>query len=124
MSDIASEDDIKKLVNGFYEKARKSLVIGHIFNDVVKVNWEHHLPVMYSFWSSILLGTDTYKGNPMTKHIELNKQVALTGSSFTEWVSLFRETVDDLFEGSVTEEAKKRAANIAAIMKYKIDTNG
>jgi hemoglobin len=122
--DIHSDVEIRLLIDSFYEKVRKSSIVGYIFNDIVKVDWEQHLPVMYSFWGSVLLGSDSYKANPMTKHILLNRKVPLTNEAFEEWVSLFVRTVDELFEGPMADQAKTRASNIAAIMKHKIALDG
>ena len=52
--DIQTGEDIKLLVDNFYKKAIADDSLGHIFTDVAKVNWEHHLPIMYAFWESIL----------------------------------------------------------------------
>ena len=43
--DIENRGDIILLINTFYEKVKRDEVIGYIFNDVAKVNWEKHLPV-------------------------------------------------------------------------------
>lgn len=120
--EIESRMDIELLVNTFYEKVRANKVIGYIFNDIAKIDWKHHLPKMYSFWASILLGQHGFTGNPMQKHIQLSKQTTLTEVEFSEWILLFNETVDELFEGEKAEEAKIRAANIARLMIYKIQT--
>ena len=65
MLDIESKDDIILLVNEFYTKIQIDPIIGYIFTDVAKLDWNVHLPKMYSFWESILFGTGSYKGNPM-----------------------------------------------------------
>lgn len=120
--DIQEQNDIVLLVNSFYERVRANEKIGYIFNDIAKVDWEHHLPKMYSFWSTILLDDQSFTGNPMTVHIALSKITPLTEIEFDEWVSLFTKTVDSLFEGSKAEEAKTRATNIARLMLFKIKT--
>ncbi len=121
-NDISTHEDIVLLVNTFYEKVKKNETLNYIFSDVAKLNWEAHLPVMYSFWASMLLDEQTYKGNPMTKHIELSRMTPLTEKEFSEWLLLFTETVDELFEGNKADEAKTRAANIARLMLHKIQT--
>jgi hemoglobin len=63
-NDIASRADVKLLVDTFYEKVQVNPVIGYIFTDVAKVDWQHHLPKMYNFWSAIILGDQSYVGNP------------------------------------------------------------
>lgn len=119
--DIENREDVELLVNSFYDKIKTNAVLGHIFNDVAKVDWETHLPKMYSFWASLLLGEHSFSGNPMMKHVELSKMTAMTEKEFSEWLTLFNQTVDDLFEGERAEEAKTRAANIARLMLFKIE---
>lgn len=121
-NDITSKEDIELLINTFYDKVKTSPVIGFIFSDVVNVDWEAHLPRMYSFWASLLLGENSFSGNPMQKHIELSRQTELTEVQFSEWLMLFTQTTDELFAGEKANEAKTRAANIARLMLYKIQT--
>lgn len=118
--DIQSIDDIKILVDNFYNKAVKNDLLGHIFTDVAKVNWGHHLPIMYSFWGSVLLGLPGYVGNPMDAHFRLNQKITLTDQAFNSWKGLFVDTVDELFEGEIAVEAKKKAISIADLMFFKI----
>jgi hemoglobin len=120
--DISDTDDIETLVNRFYQKVRLNPVIGPIFSDVAKLNWEYHLPKMYAFWAGVLFGEPQYSGNPMLKHIELSKHTDMTEVEFSEWLRLFNQTTDELFEGAKSEEAKTRAANIARLMLHKIQT--
>lgn len=119
-NDIENMDDIKQLVNAFYNKAVKHETLGHIFNDVAKVNWEHHLPIMYKFWASVLLGESGYLGNPMEAHFKLNEKIKLEDEHFNSWKTLFMITIDELFEGRLADEAKKKAVTIADLMFYKI----
>src|SRR5688572_33063143 len=106
--DIALRDDIKSLVDSFYEKVKQDPILGPIFSHV---NWPNHLPIMYDFWSSMLLGDQTYRGNPLQKH--LNLEIGKT--HFEQWLALFTETVDENFEGEKAEEVKMRAQSIAGV---------
>ena len=121
--DIKNHDDIVLLIDTFYDKVQANETIGFIFNNVVQVSWPHHLPKMYSFWGSLLLGEHSYTGNPMARHIELGKVTAMTQTQFTAWLNLFTATVDELFTGEKAEEAKTRAGNIAGLMLHKIQQN-
>ncbi len=116
LTDITTEEDIKKLVDSFYEKVNQDTLLSPIFNDFAKVNWEKHLPIMYRFWSSILLGTASYEGQPFPKHAFL----PVDPTHFAQWLHLFFETISENFRGPVAEEAKLRAANIARIFSNKI----
>ena len=118
-TDIRNRKDIEKLVNAFYNKVKTDDVIGYLFTEVAKVDWEAHLPKMYNFWENILFCTANYNGNPMMKHKELHEKSPMTQEHFQHWTSLFTATVDKLFEGPKAEEIKNRAMNIASLMMYK-----
>jgi len=117
--DITTSEDIKTLIDSFYEKVRVDDVIGYIFNDIAQVDWPHHLPRMYAFWEFLLLSKDTYKGNPMEVHQKLHRQVRLTEEHFNRWLQLFHQTVDEHFEGLVAQDAKNRSNLIVLTWKPK-----
>ncbi len=118
-TDIRNRKDIEKLINAFYDKVKTDAVIGYLFNDVAKVNWDMHLPKMYDFWENILFYTANYEGNPMLKHKELHQKSPMTKVHFQHWNALFIQTVDKLFVGKKAEEIKNRALNISDMMMYK-----
>jgi hemoglobin len=122
--DLERPADIKLLIDSFYDKVRADEVIGYLFNEVARVNWEEHLPVMYSFWEQVLFSMGDYKGNPMTAHQQLHQKSSLKQAHFNRWVGLFKTTVDDLFRGEKAELAKQRAESIATVMYIKILQGG
>ena len=112
-NDINTRSDIEKLVNDFYGKVQNDQLLGPVFRHV---DWPHHLPVMYDFWSSILLGDQSYRGNPLHKHLPL----PIEGKHFDQWLKLFTETVNENFAGDKAEEVKMRAESIAGIFQLKL----
>lgn len=118
--DITNREDIRLLVDAFYQRVKEDDVIGFIFTDVVRMNWEKHLPVMYDFWDNALFYSGTYSGNPMNLHRHLHHIRPLDSKHFTRWVDLFVETIDTYFEGEKADLARRRAKSIAAIMEEKI----
>jgi hemoglobin len=118
-TDIRNRKDIEKLVNAFYDKVKTDEVIGYLFTDVAKVNWDLHLPKMYNFWENILFYSANYSGSPMVVHKELHQKSTMNQEHFQHWNKLFNQTVDNLFEGTKAEEIKNRAMNISAVMMYK-----
>ncbi|MEN9568823.1 MAG: hypothetical protein RL172_54 [Bacteroidota bacterium] len=118
--DLEQRADIELLITRFYDKVIADDVIGYIFNDIAKVNWPKHLPVMFDFWENVLFFTGKYEGNPMTVHQHLHRVVPLTKAHFDRWYQLFSQTVDELFEGNNAILAKQRALSIATIMQLKI----
>lgn len=122
MNDLTSRADIELLVNTFYHRVQKDDLIGIIFTDVAKVNWEHHLPKMYDFWETILFGQKGFKGNPMEVHFKLNQIHPLLPEHFDRWKSIFNETIDEHFEGEFAVLAKQKAQSIADLMLFKMST--
>ncbi|OGX86751.1 sec-independent protein translocase TatC [Hymenobacter lapidarius] len=114
--DIASEADIRLLVDGFYAKVGQDALLGPVFNDFAHVDWPRHLPVMVDFWSSLLLGTTRYHGRPFPKHLPL----PIAAAHFQRWLALFEATVDELFAGPKAEEAKVRARSIATLFEHRL----
>ena len=116
MQEIKNLDDIKQMVDTFYDKVNKDKELSYIFNDFAKINWVTHLPIMYSFWSKLLLGEGDYRGNPFQKHIPL----PIESHHFDRWVELFKQNIDEQFIGEIAEEAKLRAENIAYVFDNKL----
>lgn len=117
--DIVFRADIERLINTFYDKVKADPVIGYIFNDIAHVDWPKHLPVMYDFWEFLLLGGTRYQGNPIQKHFDLHATHPLTAEHFDRWLLLFQTSVDELFAGTVAEDAKFRAFAISETWKPK-----
>jgi hemoglobin len=118
--DIESKREIELLVDAFYTKVKADELIGYIFTDIAKVNWEKHLPVMYSFFENMLFYTGSYTGNPMELHKHINSLYPLTAKHFERWSILFNSTVDELFSGEKAMLVKQRAKSISAVMQIKI----
>jgi hemoglobin len=121
MNDIKTREDIIVLVDSFYGKIKTNNLLAPIFNDVAKIDWQHHLPNMYDFWETLLLGKQAFKGNPMLKHLQLSKQTEMSKIHFDTWLSLWTETIDELYKGETAEEAKQKAENISRLMLFKIE---
>jgi hemoglobin len=115
--DIEGKTDIKFFVEQFYGKVRQNDLLAPVFaSRIPDGNWAEHLERMYDFWNAILFSKTGFQGNPMQKHLSL----PIEEKHFTQWLALFRETIDESFKGPKAEEAKKRATSIAQIMNFKI----
>jgi hemoglobin len=120
MNDIRNDEDLKKLVDTFYDKVKHDDRLGYIFNDVAKVNWDTHLPKMVSFWSNLLFDTGRYKGRPFRQHAPL----PIIKTDFLRWYSLFVETVDALFTGEKADFIKDMAGRIASSFSLRMEMGG
>jgi len=120
IQDLINRRDIEKLIIAFYEKVKIDETIGYIFNDVVKVNLEKHLPVMFDFWENALFYTGTYSRDNMNIHRHLSYVTPLRKEHFEQWNKLFIQSVDENFRGPNAELAKQRAISISTVMQIKI----
>jgi hemoglobin len=119
MPDIETREDIIQLLDSFYQKATIDPVIGYFFTEVVPLDMEVHIPVIADFWETVLFGKAVYKGNVLDIHKHIHQLSAFREEHFVRWVSLFKETLDEMFSGDRTELARQRADSIATIMKIK-----
>lgn len=124
-TDITSREDIFLLVSSFYEKVRGNDTLGPFFNEAIK-DWDAHLDHLTTFWETSLFMTKKlekkYYGNPLEVHVKVDKanNNSITELHFGIWLNLWFETLDTLFEGDVTENAKRRARKMGTFMYLKI----
>ena len=115
-NDIQNLVDIQLLVDTFYNKIREDHLLKDIFNNKIQDRWPEHLTKMYSFWQTVLLEEHTYYGSPFVPHAKLPIDL----EHFDQWLLLFTETVDDLFEGEKAEKAKWQGNRMAQMFHSKI----
>lgn len=116
-NDIASIEDIQTLVDNFYGKIKVDLLLGEIFNSVIRDRWPEHLEKMYRFWQTVLLGEHTYYGSPFPPHAQL----PVEQRHFNAWLKLWHETIDEHFTGAKADEAKWRGDKMAVMFLSKIE---
>jgi hemoglobin len=109
-----SEDGIRRLVDAFYDKVRLDAELAPVFLRAIPGDWQPHLTRMYAFWSSVMLTTGRYKGNPVVKHLVIP---GIQPHLFERWLALFNETCGELFDDGVSEEFSAKAARIAESLK-------
>ena len=103
-----SEVSLKDLVHRFYAKVRRDPEIGPIFSDAV-ADWDEHLAKLTDFWSSVMLTSGRYKGNPVVAHA---RQKRIVPAHFERWLALFRETCREIFAAEEASAIIARAENI------------
>jgi hemoglobin len=104
-----SEDGIRHLVDAFYAKVRVDPELAPFFERALG-NWDSHLATMYDFWSSVMLISGRYKGNPVEKHRRLN---GIEPRLFDRWLQLFGETCNEVLDDDVAPVFRAKAARIA-----------
>lgn len=104
------EDMVRQLVHAFYTKVRADEALGPIFARVIGDDWGPHLAKMCDFWSSVMLMSGRYKGNPMIAHMRLKM---VRPEHFARWLQIFRATALEECPPSIAVQFIGRADNIA-----------
>jgi len=125
MEDAVTEAQLQSLVHGFYGKVRDDTVLGPVFNQAIS-DWPHHLAKMVDFWSSVMLTSGRYKGNPLMMHL---KHIArIRPDMFDRWLELWRETargtLDEAGAAGVIAKAERIAESLQLGMFFKLEPRG
>ncbi len=108
-----TEPAIRLLVDRFYAKVRDDAELGPIFDRAV-ADWNTHLATMVDFWSSIMLTSGRYHGNPVAAHRRIE---GITPALFEHWLELFAETCGELFDEAVAASFMDKARRIATSLQ-------
>jgi hemoglobin len=91
-----TEASIATLIDRFYVAVRRDPILGSVFeNAIAPEDWPRHLETMCRFWSSVVLGSGRYSGNPVAVHRAVS---GLERPMFAHWLALFEATAMELFE--------------------------
>ena len=124
-TDLNTRKDVFLLVSSFYEKVRVNSTIGPFFNETIK-DWEEHLERLTTFWETSLFMTKKlekkYHGNPLEAHVKVDKKFnhTIDNLHFGIWLNLWYQTIDELFEGDIADNAKRRARKMGTFMYMNI----
>ena len=106
---------IERLVRAFYARIREDEILGPVFASRIK-DWEPHLKRMCDFWSSVVLLTGRYSGQPMRMHAPL----PVDARHFDHWLKLFRETAEATCPRDAAAHFVYRAKKIAESLELGI----
>jgi hemoglobin len=114
MTKLAMDDEgLRKLVDAFYDRVRADEELGPIFNDAI-TDWPEHLDKLAAFWSSVMLTSGRYKGQPLPAH--LKHRARITPAHFDRWLSLWAATTGELMAPSDAAAMQARAGRIAEVL--------
>ena len=110
-----TETSIVRLVDAFCAKARRDPQLGPVFDRAISADsWPAHLDKMYGFWSSVMLTTGRYKGNPLAVHAAVPD---IDEAMFERWLASFGETVGELFTEGLADLLRLKARRIAESLR-------
>ncbi len=104
------DEQLRALVERFYERVRADRTLGPIFAARI-ANWDDHISRLVDFWSSIMLGSGRYKGNPFSAHLPFAE--ALTAEAFDRWLALWRQTAQEILPPDTALRLDEKACRIA-----------
>lgn len=110
---------IAEVVHAFYAEVRLEPVLGPIFERVIGGGWDEHLPRMCDFWSSVLLATGRFRGNPLLAHARIPE---IEEALFERWLALFERTVDRQCTPAQAALFLDRARRIARSLSMGVET--
>ena len=106
-----TEQSIAVLIDAFYGEVRYHPALGPIFEAAIaEGEWPEHLETMRRFWSSVMLASGRYSGNPVSVHRAV---AGLERPLFASWLALFTATASELFEPEPAAEFAVKAHRIA-----------
>jgi len=107
-------EKITELLSVFYARVRKDPELGPVFNGAVD-DWDEHLARLEDFWSSLMLTTGRYKGNPLAMHA-LHVD-AIKPAMFDRWLDIWTQTTNEMLPPSVANVMQIKAHRIAERLK-------
>lgn len=111
MAQLQLDDDgLKRLVDAFYARVRVDAELGPIFDDAIH-DWPEHLDKLAAFWSSVMLTTGRYKGQPVPAHMKHRSRI--TPALFQRWLALWADTTNELMAPGAAITLQAKAARIA-----------
>ncbi|GEP01313.1 group III truncated hemoglobin [Methylobacterium haplocladii] len=110
-----TEETLGLFLDAFYSKVRRDAVIGPVFAArIADDDWPRHLATIRDFWSSVLLKSGRYKGNPFGKHQAIG---GLGMAHFERWLGLFSQTAAESFPPETAAMLSERANRIGDSLK-------
>lgn len=110
-----TETTLAAFLDAFYARVRRDPLIGPVFAEKIPDEaWPRHLATIHDFWSSVLLKTGRYKGNPFARHLGI---AGIDPAHFARWLGLFEETATQVFVPEIAREIVERAHRIGDSLK-------
>lgn len=111
---IITETQIAVLIPRFYDRVRADALIGPVFAGAID-NWPRHLEKLMTFWSSVMLTSGRYKGNPMSAHMK--HLASITPLMFDRWLALWADVTAELLPSGIAKSLQAKAERIVQSLK-------
>ena|SRR5688500_14005525 len=108
-----TEAEIRGFVHAFYTEVRRDPELGPVFESRIGDHWDGHLGRMVDFWSSILLASGRYAGNPREKHAAVP---AIRSEHYDRWLALFEVVLFRELEEPLARDVLARAHRMRLVL--------
>ena len=109
-----TEESLAAFLDAFYVKVRSDPDLGPVFAAAIRDEaWPAHMTRIRDFWSSVMLKSARYKGNPFAAHIDRGVEQP----HFKRWLALFDETAAERFMPEIAAALSDRAHRIGASLQ-------
>ena len=106
--------ELRALVDAFYTRVRADARLGPIFETHV-TDWDAHSERLTDFWSSLMLTSGRYKGNPFAMHQPFAGELDVP--LLDRWLALWAETTAAAFPPALAAEFQRKAHRVAESLK-------
>ena len=111
---VPTHAQLRALIDAFYERVRADQRLGPIFATHV-TDWEAHSARLTDFWSSLMLTSGRYKGNPFAMHQPFAGELDV--ALFEHWLELWDVTTTEQFPAELAAEFQRKASRVAESLK-------
>lgn len=103
---------IALLLDRFYDKVSADPLIGPVFHAAVS-DWDQHKRTLTSFWCSVALRANSYRGNPMAVH----RTQPIRAEHFERWLDLWRATTREMLSEADARQMTEHADRIGRSLR-------
>ena len=113
-AEVTEDDDQAAGRRVLHARPARSGAWADLLRAIAHDAWPAHLEKMYAFWSSVMLTSGRYKGDPVSTHRNV---VGVEPPMFGNWLDLFEATAVELFRPEIADQFALKARRIAESLK-------
>ncbi len=108
------------LLRRFYGWVMVDDILAEPFAELRSRGLDSHIPVMADFWETMLFRAGLYRGSALQAHRHVHQRAPLSGRHFARWLTVWNDTVDEMFRGPIADRSKIQGARIAWAMHRRL----
>jgi hemoglobin len=117
-AEVITEASLTRFVDHFYSKVRRDPVLAEVFEAAIAADeWPEHLATIQRFWSSVMLTSGRYSGDPVAVHRAVR---GLEQPMFPRWLELFEQSARELFTPATAAVLAGKAQRIAESLQLAV----